>query len=162
MCSINWAGWLQAIAAFIIVYFTGRSLMVLKGYAEDTKTIATASVHQADISVQQIENAQKPFVALILKPEGITAYFPGGWVIENQGFGPALNLRYSHPLDPSVFDYNPSVLDKGQYHYMPRFVIDQMRSHEFKVEYQSLSGTKYRTLVVWVDGEMRTTFSGPL
>jgi len=135
---------------------------VLKDYAKDTKKIATASVHQADISVQQIENAQKPFIALILKREGITEYFPGGWVIENQGFGPALNLHHTHPLAPAQWDYTKPVLANGEFHWLTRFVLDHMQNHEFKIEYESLSGKKYRTLVVWVDGEMRTTFSGPL
>jgi|HubBroStandDraft_6_1064221.scaffolds.fasta_scaffold669100_2 hypothetical protein len=156
MCSsINWAGWFQAVAAFAIVYFTGRSLIVLKGYAEDTKKIAKASA-------EQVENTQKPFVGLVLKPENIVQRFPGGWVIENQGFGPALNLKHTHGFDPTVFDYTAPVLGKDQFHHLDRINIETARNHEFKIEYESLSGKKYRTSIVWVDGEMRTTFSGPL
>jgi hypothetical protein len=60
--------WIQALAAAALVILTWRSLLVLRGYAKDTKTIADKSVEQIEKSVQQMENSQKPFLALIFKP----------------------------------------------------------------------------------------------
>jgi hypothetical protein len=90
--------WVEALAAVAVTVLTLLTLIVLKDYAKDTKKIAKASVHQADISVQQTEDAQKPFVALIEKPGDREARFSGGWCIENQGFGPALK-----PTPPPLF-----------------------------------------------------------
>ena len=55
--------WIQAIAAAALVILTWKSLLVLRGYAKDTRTIADKSVEQIVISIQQTENAQKPFLA---------------------------------------------------------------------------------------------------
>lgn len=56
----NVPNWIEALAAVGIVGLTYLTLIVLKGYAADTKTIAMASASQT-------ENAQKPFLALVLK-----------------------------------------------------------------------------------------------
>jgi hypothetical protein len=162
MSSINLPEWIQAAAGVAIVYFTGRSLVVLKDYAADTKKIAKVGVHQADLSLQQIENSQKPFVALVKKVPDAHTQSAGGWFLENQGFGAAVNLRYTHGFDTSVWDYNTPVFGVGQFYHLMRFNIDTVRQHEFKIEYESLSGKKYRTSIIWVDGEMKMTFSGPL
>jgi hypothetical protein len=78
--------WIQALAAISIVGLTLITLIVLKHYAADTKTIARASV-------SQLENSQMPFLAVIMRPN--TVHSTGGWGIENQGFGPAINVLYS-------------------------------------------------------------------
>jgi hypothetical protein len=39
------------------------------------------------------------------------------------------------------------------------FNVDVMQNQVFTAEYESLSGTKYRTVVAWQGGVMRTTFS---
>jgi hypothetical protein len=50
----------------------------------------------------------------------------------------------------------------GEFHWLTRFVLDHMWEHEFKIEFESLSGKKYRTSVIWEEGEMKTTFSGSI
>jgi hypothetical protein len=145
--------WVEAGAAVALALLTLLTLIVLKGYADDTETIAKASV-------EQIENSQKPFVALALRKQ--EAEFPGGWVVVNIGFGPAVNVRYSNPDEPSVLDHNTTIFGKDHFYHLKRFNIDTIRPHGFNIEYQSLSGKKYRTAIIWVDGAMQTTFHGPL
>jgi hypothetical protein len=80
MC-IDWPGSIQAGAAIAIVILTAWTLKVLRDYAADTKKIASASV-------KQIENSQMPFLAAV-------QVLNVGWVIRNQGFGPAINILYT-------------------------------------------------------------------
>jgi hypothetical protein len=148
---VNLPNWIEALAAVAIVILTYLTLIVLKEYAADTKTIAKASVLQT-------ENAQKPFLALVFKPENIAQHFPGGWALENQGFGTALNIRHSEPRGNAGWVY-VTPLAKDIFHVLNTFDIDVMRNQVFTAEYESLSGVKYRTVVAWQDGVMRTTFS---
>src|SRR2546421_3802281 len=83
---VEWPNWIQAGAAIGIVALTLLTLIVLKKYARDTKTIA-------DASVSQLKHSQMPFLAIVMRPS--TKESDGGWGIQNQGFGPAINVRYS-------------------------------------------------------------------
>jgi hypothetical protein len=56
---VNLPNWVEALAAVAIGVLTYRSLLVLGDYAADTKTIAGGSASQT-------ENAQKPFLVLLL------------------------------------------------------------------------------------------------
>jgi hypothetical protein len=145
---IDWPNWIQAISALCIVFLTVATLIVLRGYAADTKTIAT-------VSTAQTENSQKPFLAIIIKENA------GGWNIQNQGFGPALNIRYTgdnqgnervmrstHPIAAGEW---------REFHNVISTVL--ARWHVFEMEYQSLSGCKYSTIVTIENNETRTEFS---
>jgi hypothetical protein len=146
--------WIQALAAAALVGLTWRTLLVLREYAKDTKTIANKSI-------EQIEIAQKPFLALVLKPENIVARFPGGWVIENQGFGAALNIRHSQLQDADGW-VNITPIAKSDFHVLTAFDENGMRARNrvFTIEYESLSGIKYATVVDWQHGVMRARFEG--
>jgi hypothetical protein len=150
------AAFAQALAACLLVYLTWRSLLVLRGYAEDTKRIADKSVEQIGISIQQTENAQKPFLALVTKPPA--NLFRGGWVIENQGSGPALNIYHSHH-GGEVGTVNIPPLAKGEFRILISFDYDAVVTKPFEMTYDSLSGIGYVTVVSWVAGEMRTVFA---
>jgi hypothetical protein len=76
---LNLPNWIQALAAAAIAALTYRTLSVLKKYAEDTQKIAEASV-------SQIENTQMPFLAVVRRE---------AWTVENQGFGPAINIVFA-------------------------------------------------------------------
>lgn len=142
--------WIEALAAVGIVTLTYLTLVVLRGHAADTKTIATASASQT-------ENAQKPFLALVLKDAIPAQHFVGGWAIENQGFGSALNIRHSEPQGNAGWVYT-TPLAKDAFRILVTFNLDVMRNHGFAVEYESLSGRAYRTVVAREGGVMRTTF----
>lgn len=71
---------------WILIGLSFLTLVVLAKYAFDTNQIAKASV-------LQIENSQMPFLTVAMRET--VQDRQGGWVIENQGFGPALNIRYS-------------------------------------------------------------------
>ena len=144
---VDFPNWIGALSAVALVVLTLLTLLVLKEYATDTKTIAKASASQT-------EDAQKPFLVLRTK------YRPNGelWIVENQGFGPAINIRHSEVGGSGGFTENVNPLAKGDCVFLDTFDINVMRNHVFTVEYESLSGTKYRTVVAWEDGVMRTTF----
>jgi len=144
---VDFPNWIEALSAFALVVLTLLTLLVLRDYAADTKTIAKASASQT-------EDAQKPFLVLLTKYR-ITGEV---WTVENQGFGPAINIRHSEAGGSGEFTENVNPLAKGEYVFLDTFDINVMRNYGFTVEYESLSGTKYRTVVVWEDGVMRTTF----
>jgi hypothetical protein len=54
---------------------------------------------------------------------------------------------------------NVRALARDDYFFLEGFDVDVMRNQIFTAEYESLSGTKYRTVVAWPEGVMRTTFS---
>lgn len=90
---VNIPEWIEALAAVAIVVLTLLTLLVLRDYAADTKTIAKVSLSQA-------EDMQKPFLVLLSKPQELNRH-GGGWALENQGFGPAINIRHSDPEEMS-------------------------------------------------------------
>jgi hypothetical protein len=145
----NLPNWIQAFAAISIVGLTLVTLIVLKDYATDTKRIARASV-------SQLENAQMPFLALIMReslPDN-----PGGWGIQNQGFGPAMNVSFgSGRSDAAVRHLGSMPTGETQpvhYDIEDAFGLTQ----QVVIEYESLSGMKYRTIVAKSDDVMNTKF----
>ena len=131
---VNLPEWIEALAAVVIVVLTLLTLLVLRDYAADTKTIAKVSLSQA-------ENMQRPFVVLLSKPPELNRH-GGGWALENQGFGPAINIRHSDPGGEEVFRENVRALGRGDFLIMEGFNIDVMPNHVFTAEYDSLSGNE--------------------
>lgn len=136
--------------AWIQAMLTALTLVVLCIYVYDTRRIAVASV-------TQLENSQKPFIVLLSKPQEPGRH-GGGWAIENQGFGPAINIRHSHVGADGQFRENVRALARGDFIILEGFNIDVWQNHVFTAEYSSLSSKRYRTSVQWEDGVMRTTF----
>ena len=131
--SDNLPSWIQAISAACIVALTFLTLIVLRKYAADTRTIA-------DASASQIENSQMPFLAVVMRPE--THDSTGGWGIENQGFGPAIDVSYS-----SIVAAHADIADA--------FALKQ----RLVIRYESLSGAKYCTTVTMTKNVMQTQFA---
>ena len=145
----NLPNWIQALAAISIVGLTLVTLIVLKHYAADTKTIARASV-------LQLENSQMPFLAVIMRPN--TTQSNGGWGIENQGFGPAINVIYSSGHKDATLMPLGS-MPRGDIQPVHADIEDAFRAtRQVVIEYESLSGLKYRTIVTRFDGVMNTQF----
>jgi hypothetical protein len=146
----NLPNWIQALAAVGLVILTLLTLRVLRGYAEDTAKIASTGI-------AQIEKMDMPFVALLQKPA--EQRHQGGWAIENRGSGTAINIRHSEPHgnDGWVQSFNRP-LSVGDFSFLA-INIDVMRNRVFVIEYESLSGKKYRTTVDWPEGAMRTRFA---
>jgi hypothetical protein len=147
-CMIDWPSWIQAVSAVGLLFLTGWTLKVLRQYAADTKTIAS-------VSASQTENSQLPFLAVIMKENA------GGWNIQNQGFGPAINIRYSgdNQGNERVMRSTPP-LGAGEWrelHNQISVVFNRWR--EFDLEYQSLSGANYATRVTLENGVMRVEFT---
>ncbi|PYX33187.1 MAG: hypothetical protein DMG77_00775 [Acidobacteria bacterium] len=148
----NVPAWIQALAAVCLVILTLLTLIVLKGYAADTNTIAQASV-------SQLENSQMPFLAVAFgDQEG------GGWGIYNQGFGPAINISYSRydRERREMFPIPPIAPGRRQ-------IVHNEYAHAvgnpagFEIQYESLSGAKYRTLISWDEqGTARVQFQKPI
>ena len=92
---LNWQNWIQSVAALIgalaaigLAALTFLTLLILRNYAADTKRIANDSS-------SQVERSQMPFLALVWRPQrGVPDEYT--WYLENQGFGPAVNIRRSH------------------------------------------------------------------
>ena len=77
------------MAEVALVVVTSWTLIVLRGYAADTKIIARSAAAQT-------ENSQMPFIALVITTGVDRTVYP--WAIRNQGFGPAVNIYYTRFL----------------------------------------------------------------
>jgi|SRR5439155_3598654 len=151
--AVEWPNLIQAVAATGIAVLTLLTLIVLKRYASDTKTIASASV-------SQLENSQMPFLAIVMRPS--TRESEGGWGIQNQGFGPAVNVRYSGHSREASHTQSIEPLAKGAIEAVHADIADAFNlKRPVVIEYESLSGLKYRTIVTMVDGVMQTQFHKP-
>jgi len=128
---INLPNWIEALAALGIVALTYLTLVVLKDYAADTKTIAKASA-------SQLENAQMPF--LVVVPQS-------GWVIENQGFGPAINATLAYTQTGRVIRPIPALAPRATHNVQNEF--PQLAGKPLSIDYESLSGARYQTLITW-------------
>ena len=147
---------IEAVTGIALVILTFLTLMVLRGYANDTKIIAIESTKQTSHSVTQTENSQRPFLTLILH-EG-RAGIVGGWKIENQGAGPALNIRYTIPEGAAqVWRTLTSLPVGGLQAY--NVDIDAALHQGLTIEYDSLSGVRYRTVVTGTMNAPLTTFN---
>lgn len=148
--SINLPTWIQAGADVLLAFVTTWTLIVLRDYARDNKKIA-------ENSSAQIENSQMPFVTIILRSEP----GPTPWAIKNQGFAPALNI-YRSRSDGS--DKKPMMqwttpLAPGEEAHVSQGDANLMQSSDgFIVEYESLSGRKFRTVTFWNGPNLKVTF----
>ncbi len=137
---VNSPNWIEAFAALGIVALTYLTLVVLKDYAADTKTIAKASA-------SQLENAQMPFLSVVQKPR--TPDFQGGWVIENQGFGPAINANWSYIQGGQVIRPLPALAARAIHDVQNDFAPLVGNPLGVSIDYESLSGSRYQTLITW-------------
>jgi hypothetical protein len=137
---------LAAMATVCIAVLTYRTLNVLRVYANDTRRIA-------DDSSQQIERGQMPFVAVATDPTA-------GLLLENQGFGPAINIQYSGcDLNKEEFKRAvPSLAVKGIFQAHREIFNTFLNNRALEITYTSLRGKKYRSIVKRTGMTMETIF----
>ena len=138
--------WIQPTAEAVLAVVTSLTLIVLCKYAWDTNRIARNS------SIQ-VENSQRPFIALIMTIEHGLRF----WKFKNQGCGPAVNVRYLRylPNKPAIMQW-ASPMAPGDEYGLPQENDAGMVEGGFKVEYESLSGKRYCTTEEWIEGSMKT------
>jgi hypothetical protein len=131
---------------------TVGTLVVLIKYAIDTNRIAKNSS-------EQIESSQKPIIALVEREPGHSSRR----AIKNLGKGPALNIRYSrHQADDKPAQLQSiAPLAPMEPYSVENADVDFAEKDGFIVEYESLSGRKYSTIVRQVDGAKMHFFGGP-
>ena len=103
----NLPNWIHAGSAVAIVVFTLLTLLVLRDYAADTKKSAKASV-------TQVENTEKRFIVLLIKPPEVGRH-GGCWTVENEGTGPAINIRHSDPRRSGQVRESVRALGRGAF-----------------------------------------------
>jgi hypothetical protein len=150
LCDISAVtNWIQAVAAVALVLLTLLTLLVLIRYAADTKRIAEASVSQT-------ENSLMPCLVVINRRGE-------GWAIENQGNGPALNIRftgYDFGNEPVMKTIPPLGVNAFRMAHNDIAEVFARWPRDFKVEYESLSGKKYATAIN-MEGVMQAQFIKP-
>lgn len=147
--------WLQSVTSLLLVLLTGATLAVLYGYAKDTKRIANDSS-------TQVERSQMPFLIVVMR-EG-DQNVRSGWILENQGFGPALNVTFSDYREGERHMRPIPPLGVGAKRNSLHNQIDNAlaQTQGFEAEYESLSGKRYRTTVIRGDGgALETKFHKP-
>jgi hypothetical protein len=132
---INLPNWIEALAALGLLALTYLALVVLKDYAADTKLIARASG-------SQLEAAQMPFLVVVPKLQG-------GWHIENQGFGPAINATWTYTQAGKVIRPIPALAVGATHNVQNEFPQLIGNAAGVSIDYESLSGLKYQTLIKW-------------
>ena len=148
--SADLPSWIQALAALSLVILTFLTLIVLRKYAADTKKIA-------NVSASQTESSQMPFLAVVMRPE--TYNSSGGWGIENQGFGRAINVSYSSSDQSDAAFMQVEPIAKGGVLAAHADIADAFSLRQrLVIRYESLSGAKYRTTVTMVENVMQTQF----
>jgi hypothetical protein len=150
---INLPNWIEALAALGIVLLTYLTLVVLKGYAADTSMIARASA-------SQLENARMPFLVVVQKPR--TSDFQGGWVIENQGFGPATNATWTYHQAGRTIRPLPALAPTAIHDVQNEFSQLVGNPQGVSIDYKSLSGLQYQTIITWGnEGSLVIEFRSP-
>lgn len=151
LCDISAVtNWIQAIATVAIVVLTLLTLLVLIRYAADTKRIA-------EVSASQTENSQMPCLVVINAQDGAGHY---RWAIENQGSGPALNIRftgYSGGNEPVTKTLTPLGANHRQFVHNDLTEVFLRWPRDFRMDYESLSNARYSTTVN-MEGDMQTQF----
>lgn len=171
--------WVQAYWTAAVFVVSVVTLFVLGLYAWDTHKMAKASV-------RQVENAQTPFLALVdVEQTYQSSLMPGVqhvWGIENQGSGAAVNIEitgtylaetYEHGMGgramlkeptPTKIVNHPKPLGVGGTALIVegKRVFKQVLVREpftdCVIEYESLSGRRYRTTINNVDGKQKVRF----
>ena len=104
-----------------------------------------------------IRPAEKTFLAVVMRPE--TYNSSGGWGIENQGFGPAINVSYSSSDQADAAFMQVEPIAKGGVLAAHADIADAFSLRQrLVIRYESLSGAKYRTTVTMVENVMQTQF----
>jgi hypothetical protein len=139
---------IQTISEIVLAAVTSLTLIVLIVYTFFTYEIAKNST-------RQIENSQMPFVALIMKTD--ESRFSGNWAIKNQGTGTAINIYYTRhfPDRAPMMQWMTPLAPAEEYH----LGSENDQWVDFKMEYESLDGIRYRTTVKRENGDLRTKFS---
>jgi len=156
LCDISAVtNWIQAVAAVVLVVLTLFTLLVLIRYAADTKRIAEASVSQT-------ENSQMPCLVVTRLYE--PSHRPIGWGIQNQGTGPALNIRFTGfdgGNKPAIKPTPP--LGAGEERLLSNDIeqVFLRWPKDFRLEYESLSGVKYFTTIDNAEDRLYTEFHKP-
>jgi hypothetical protein len=152
----NLPNWIQAGAAVALVVLTAATLWVLKRYADYTATIA-------EVSAAQTENSQMPILVLIRQTIMTPNYRRYEWSIQNQGFGPALKIRFTG-YDDGANETSIKMtfpLAAGEERVIAE--IEQVLNKWLKFEmwYESLSGLEYGTKVRMAEQGLHTKFIRP-
>jgi len=140
----NSAG-IQAIAALIASFVGLAGFGVLCKYALDTRTIARATDFQGKDNVL-------PFLALNLVAVRQGQHLScDEWRLENQGFGPAINVKYRMfdvPLPKqklSIMQGTESAVCDTTTQEGIRFSNNMRTNRDFIVEYESIAGESLRS-----------------
>jgi hypothetical protein len=98
---------------------------------------------------------QKPFVTPVMRPNPPDE----GWGLENQGRGPAINGQLSFVQHGPQLRPFPCLAPGARYNVHNMFGAVVGNQGGIEIQYESLSGRKYRTLVTWGDaGAMHVGF----
>jgi len=101
---------------------------------------------------------QTPFVTPVMRPNPPDE----GWGLENQGQGPAINGQLSFVQQGRQVRPLPCLAPGARYNVHNMFAPVVGNQGGIEIQYESLSGSKYRTLVTWGEaGAMHVRFDKP-
>ena len=156
---------IQAYSSAALVILSFVTLAVLCLYAWDTHKLAKASV-------EQVKNAQMPFLALVkIKRDNqpvatpLRAFIPPtsmAWAIQNQGNAAAMNIKVNGKFDDgsakatNVFSEALNPIPVGAWTFISVYPASQIT--ECTIEYSSLDERRFRTGITTEKGELRGSF----
>jgi hypothetical protein len=124
------------------------NLIMLRRYVKDTNRLASignlqleSSQKQLELSREQLEGSQSPFVVLMIE-ENPNPIFMVGYRLENQGSGPPINVSGWILYDDGERKvYQRASIEKGGVVVLEASPL----AINARFEYESLSGRKYIT-----------------
>ena len=157
--------WAQAYSSFLLVGLTLITLAVLCVYAWDTHKLAKSSI-------EQVKNAQMPFLALVKikrdnppAPMQLRAFVPPtslAWAVQNQGNAAAVNIIVKCNIDDeaakesSVFSEGLNPIAVGAWTFVSVYPVAHITN--CTIEYSSLDVLKFRTDISTVDDDHHLEF----
>jgi hypothetical protein len=154
MCTIDWnavASWITAIATGSLAVLTWLTLLKVREYVGDTRTIATATS-------EQLRANQQPFVHLVQRRRDFDIngkLHPNipVWLLENKGPGAAINVTFDMSIAGQIQIQKLSVgaIASGGEHIFSRYehgdvIYEHVNIRGFVARYESLGGDTYETV----------------
>ena len=157
--------WVQSYWTAVLVALSVLTLLVLCRYAWDTYKLANASV-------EQVKNAQMPFLALVKverdfpnKTNQLIARLPTtflAWAVENQGNAAAVNISIHGEILPGAMDEQTVLFESINPIPVRGNILLNVRPAatitSCTIAYSSLDGREFRTEITTVDSKHQLVF----
>ena len=150
---------LSLVAIFLTFGVLSWTLVVLKGYARDTKTLAKVAVEQLPRPFVVLKRSADPEGLAVLKGTTVSLigdnHYGSHLIFMNVGTGPAVNCRYhvrdTGETEEEKISYQLPEIGPGD-SFETHHILNSLPSNAvLSIEYESVAGSPYRTEIAIED-----------